>query len=442
MTAPAALHRDEMEAFWMPFTANRQFKANPRMLAKAEGMHYWTPEGRPILDAVAGLWCVNAGHGRREISEAVARQIATMEYAPPFQMGHPAAFQLANEVASWLPKDMGHVFFTNSGSESVDTALKIALAYHRARGEASRTRFIGRERGYHGVGFGGISVGGMVNNRKWFGSMLPGVDHLPHTHDLAKNAYTRGVPEHGAHLADELERIVALHDASNIAAVIVEPVAGSTGVLIPPKGYLERLRSICTRHGILLIFDEVITGFGRLGSPFGTSFFGVQPDMITMAKGLTNGAVPMGAVAASDQIYDAFMQGPEGAIELFHGYTYSAHPVACAAGIATQEIYRKEGLLTRANDMAAYWADGVHSLKGLPHVIDLRNLGLIGAVELDPIPGKPGLRGYNTFVRAFEQGLLIRVTGDIIAMSPPLIIEKQHIDHVFGILDGVLKELG
>jgi beta-alanine--pyruvate transaminase len=442
MTANAPLQRDEMEAFWMPFTANRQFKANPRMLAKAAGMYYWTPEGRQVLDAVAGLWCVNAGHGRQEISAAVSKQIATMEYAPPFQMGHPTAFQLANAVASWLPKDMGHVFFTNSGSESVDTALKIALAYHRARGEGSRTRFIGRERGYHGVGFGGISVGGMVNNRKWFGSMLPGVDHLPHTHDLAKNAFTRGVPEHGANLADELERIVALHDASNIAAVIVEPVAGSTGVLIPPKGYLERLRSICTRHGILLIFDEVITGFGRLGAPFGTSFFGVQPDMITMAKGLTNGAVPMGAVAASDQIYNAFMQGPEGAIELFHGYTYSAHPVACAAGIATQEIYRKEGLLTRANDMAGYWADGVHSLQGLPHVIDLRNLGLIGAVELDPIPGKPGLRGYNTFVRAFEQGLLLRVTGDIIAMSPPLIIEKQHIDQVFGILGGVLKELG
>jgi len=442
MNAPAPLHRDEMEAFWMPFTANRQFKANPRMLAKAEGMHYWTPEGRQVLDAVAGLWCVNAGHGRKEISDAVSKQIATMEYAPPFQMGHPTAFKLANEVASWLPRDMGHVFFTNSGSESVDTALKIALAYHRARGEASRTRFIGRERGYHGVGFGGISVGGMVNNRKWFGSMLPGVDHLPHTHDLAKNAYTRGMPEHGANLADELERIVALHDASNIAAVIVEPVAGSTGVLIPPKGYLERLRSICTKHGILLIFDEVITGFGRLGAPFGTGFFGVQPDMITMAKGLTNGAVPMGAVAASDQIYNAFMQGPEGAIELFHGYTYSAHPVACAAGIATQEVYRKEGLLTRANDMAPYWADGVHSLKGLPHVIDLRNLGLIGAVELDPIPGKPGLRGYNTFVRAFEQGLLVRVTGDIIAMSPPLIIEKQHVDQVFGILGGVLKELG
>ena len=442
MTASAPLQRDEMEAFWMPFTANRQFKANPRMLAKAEGMHYWTPDGRQVLDAVAGLWCVNAGHGRREITEAVSRQIATMEYAPPFQMAHPTAFQLANDVAGWLPDNLGHIFFTNSGSESVDTALKIALAYHRARGEGSRTRFIGRERGYHGVGFGGISVGGMVNNRKWFGSMLPGVDHLPHTHDLSKNAYTRGEPEHGANLADELERIVALHDASNIAAVIVEPVAGSTGVLIPPKGYLERLRNICTRHGILLIFDEVITGFGRLGSPFGASFFGVTPDMITMAKGLTNGAVPMGAVAASDQIYDTFMQGPEGAIELFHGYTYSAHPVACAAGIATQEIYRKEGLLTRANDMAGYWADGVHSLKGLPHVIDLRNLGLIGAVELDPIAGKPGLRGYNTFVRAFEQGLLLRVTGDIIAMSPPLIIEKQHIDQVFGILGGVLKELG
>jgi beta-alanine--pyruvate transaminase len=435
------MQRPDLEAFWMPFTANRQFKANPRMLAKAEGMHYWTPEGRQILDAVAGLWCVNAGHGRKEISAAVAQQIATMEYAPPFQMGHPAAFQLANDVAGWLPKDLGHIFFTNSGSESVDTALKIALAYHRARGEATRVRFIGRERGYHGVGFGGISVGGMVNNRKWFGTGLPGVDHLPHTHNLALNAYTRGMPEHGANLADELERLVALHDASTIAAVIVEPVAGSTGVLIPPKGYLERLRALCTKHGILLIFDEVITGFGRLGAPFGTTYFGVQPDMITMAKGLTNGAVPMGAVAASDQIYNAFMQGPEGAIELFHGYTYSAHPVACAAGIATQELYRKEGLLTRANDMAGYWADGVHSLKGLPHVIDLRNLGLIGAVELDPIPGKPGLRGYNTFVRAFEKGLLVRVTGDIIAMSPPLIIEKSHIDQVFGLLAEVLKEL-
>jgi beta-alanine--pyruvate transaminase len=440
MTDSAPLSRADLEAFWMPFTANRQFKANPRLLARAEGMHYWTPDGREILDAVAGLWCVNAGHGRREITEAVSRQIATMEYAPPFQMGHPGAFQLANEVVGWLPEGLDHVFFTNSGSESVDTALKIALAYHRTRGEGTRTRLIGRERGYHGVGFGGISVGGMVNNRKFFGAMLPGVDHLPHTHDLARNAYTRGAPEHGAHLADELERLVALHDASTIAAVIVEPVAGSTGVLLPPRGYLQRLREICTKHGILLIFDEVITGFGRLGEPFGATYFGVTPDIITMAKGLTNGAVPMGAVAASRQVYDTFMQGPEGAIELFHGYTYSAHPVACAAGIATQEIYRREGLLQRAREVGKAWEDGVHSLKGLPHVIDLRNLGLIGAVELEPIAGKPGARAYAAFVRAFEKGLLIRVTGDIIALSPPLIIEPGHIDQVFTRLAEVLRE--
>ena len=435
------MQRSELEAFWMPFTANRQFKANPRLLARAEGMHYWTPDGRQVLDAVAGLWCVNAGHGRKEIAEAVSRQIATMEYAPPFQMGHPEAFRLANDVVGWLPEGLNHVFFTNSGSESVDTALKIALAYHRARGEGTRTRLIGRERGYHGVGFGGISVGGMVNNRKGFGTGLPGVDHLPHTHDLARNAYTRGEPEHGANLADELERLVALHDASTIAAVIVEPVAGSTGVLIPPKGYLQRLRELCTKHGILLIFDEVITGFGRLGAPFGAQYFGVTPDLITMAKGLTNGAVPMGAVAASSQVYDTFMQGPEGAIELFHGYTYSAHPVACAAGIATQEIYRREGLLTRAAEVAGTWADGVHSLRGLPHVVDLRNLGLIGAIELESIPGKPGARGYQAFVRAFEQGLLIRVTGDIIALSPPLVIEQSHIEQVFGTLAGVLRGL-
>ena len=333
----------------------------------------------------------------------------------------------------WLPDGLDHVFFTNSGSESVDTALKIALAYHRVRGEGTRTRLIGRERGYHGVGFGGISVGGMVNNRKFFGAQLPGVDHLPHTHDLARNAYTRGEPAYGAHLADELERIVALHDASNIAAVIVEPVAGSTGVLMPPKGYLQRLREICTKHGILLIFDEVITGFGRLGSPFAAQHFGVAPDMITMAKGLTNGSIPMGAVAARKEIYDAFMQGPDSAIELFHGYTYSAHPIACAAGLATQQVYRKRGPARRAPRKSAdYWADAVHSLKGLPHVIDLRNLGLIGAVELEPIPGKPGARGFDVFVRAFEKGLLARVTGDIIALSPPLIIERQHVDELVG----------
>ncbi len=439
MPASTAPDRASLEAFWMPFTANRQFKANPRLLAKASGMHYWTPDGRQILDGVAGLWCVNAGHGRKEIAAAVSEQVATMEYAPPFQMGHRGAFELANEIVASLPAGLDHVFFTNSGSESVDTALKIALAYHRVRGEGTRTRLIGRERGYHGVGFGGISVGGMVNNRKFFGAMLPGVDHLPHTHDLARNAFTRGEPEHGANLADELERLVALHDASNIAAVIVEPVAGSTGVLIPPKGYLKRLRELCTKHGILLIFDEVITGFGRLGAPFAAQHFDVLPDMITMAKGLTNGAVPMGAVAAHKEIYDAFMQGPEGAIELFHGYTYSAHPVACAAGLAVQQIYRREGLLTRAREMGDYWADGVHSLKGLPHVIDLRNLGLIGAIELESIPGKPGARGFDAFVRAFENGLLIRVTGDIIALSPPLVIERNHVDQVFGTLADVLR---
>ena len=440
MSAQRPLDRAEHEAFWMPFTANRQFKAKPRLLAKAQGMHYWTPEGRQVLDGAAGLWCVNAGHGRREITEAVSRQIAEMDFAPVFQMGHPLAFELANEVVRWLPQGLDHVFFTNSGSESVDTALKIALAYHRVRGEGTRTRLIGRERGYHGVGFGGISVGGMVNNRKFFAAQLPGVDHLPHTHDLARNAWTRGEPEHGANLADELERLVALHDASTIAAVIVEPVAGSTGVLIPPKGYLKRLREICTKHGILLIFDEVITGFGRIGAPFASEYFGVTPDMITMAKGLTNGSIPMGAVAAKKEIYDAFMQGPEGAIELFHGYTYSAHPIACAAGIATQRIYREEGLLTRAKDIGDDWADAVHSLKGLPHVIDLRNLGLIGAVELEPIPGKPGARGFDVFVRAFEKGLLARVTGDIIALSPPLIIERSHIDELVGKLAEAIRE--
>jgi len=440
MTSKPSLERADLEAFWMPFTANRQFKANPRLLARAEGMHYWTTDGRQILDGAAGLWCVNAGHGRKEIAEAVSRQIATMEYAPPFQMGHEGAFELANAVVGLLPKGLDHVFFTNSGSESVDTALKIALAYHRARGEGARTRLIGRERGYHGVGFGGISVGGMVNNRKFFGAMLPGVDHLPHTHDLAHNAYTRGEPQWGAHLADELERIVALHDASNIAAVIVEPVAGSTGVLIPPKGYLQRLRDICTRHGILLIFDEVITGFGRLGAPFAAGYFGVQPDIITMAKGLTNGAIPMGAVAARKEVYDTFMQGPDNAIELFHGYTYSAHPVACAAGIATQQIYKRDGLLTRAAEMSAYWTDAVHTLKGLPHVIDLRNLGLIAAIEVEAIPGKPGARGFDIFLRAFEKGLLVRVTGDIVALSPPLIIERPHVDELFEKLAAVLRE--
>ncbi len=428
-----------LEALWMPFTANRQFKANPRMLVAAEGMHYTSDDGRRILDGTAGLWCVNAGHGDPRIVGAIQRQAATMDYAPAFQMGHPLAFELAERLAQMMPGDLDHVFYTNSGSESVDTALKIAIAYQRARGEGTRTRLIGRERGYHGVGFGGISVGGIVSNRKFFGPLLAGVDHLPHTHNLEHNAFSRGEPAWGAHLADELERIVALHDASTIAAVIVEPVAGSTGVLIPPRGYLQRLREICDKHGIVLIFDEVITGFGRLGASFATDYFDVQPDLVTTAKGLTSGTVPMGAVFARKHIYDAFMNGPEHLIELFHGYTYSGHPLACAAALATLDVYEEDGLFQRAAELSAYWEDAVHSLKGLPHVIDLRNLGLIAGIELAPIPGKPTARAFDVFLKCYEKGLLIRTTGDIIALSPPLILEKAHIDAMFGTLADVLK---
>lgn len=433
---------ESLEAFWMPFTANRQFKAKPRLMASAKDMHYTTVDGRQVLDGTAGLWCVNAGHCREKIVQAVHKQAATLDFSPTFQMGHPGPFALADQLAKMLPSDLNHVFFTNSGSESVDTALKIALAYHRVRGEGGRTRLIGRERGYHGVGFGGLSVGGIGPNRKFFGSsLLAGVDHLPHTHNLEHNAFSRGMPQWGAHLADELERIVALHDPSTIAAVIVEPVAGSTGVLIPPVGYLERLRSICDKYGILLIFDEVITGFGRLGKSFATEYFGVMPDIITVAKGITNATVPMGAVFVREGIYSAFMQGSEYAIELPHGYTYSGHPLACAAGLATLELYEEEGIFERANSLAQYWEDAVHSLKGLPHVIDLRNLGIIAGIELESIPGKPGVRAYDCLVRCFEQGLLIRTTGDIIALSPPLILEKHHIDQMMEMLAKVLKEV-
>ncbi|WP_114964929.1 aspartate aminotransferase family protein [Alkalilacustris brevis] len=431
---------NDLNAFWMPFTANRQFKKTPRMFVAAEGMHYTTADGRQVLDGTAGLWCCNAGHCRPRITEAIQKQAAQLDYAPAFQMGHPLAFELANRLVDMAPEGMKHAFFTNSGSESVDTALKIALAYHRARGEGSRTRLIGRERGYHGVNFGGISVGGIVNNRRMFGTLLAGVDHLPHTH-LPDNAWTRGQPEHGAWLAEDLERIVALHGAETIAAVIVEPMAGSTGVILPPKGYLERLREICTKHGILLIFDEVITGFGRLGSSFAAEQFGVQPDLITLAKGLTNGVIPMGAVLATGEIHDAFMQGPEHVIELFHGYTYSGNPIASAAGIATLETYREEGLFERAAELAPYWEDALHSLKGTRHVIDIRNMGLIGAIELDPIAGAPTKRAFSAFLKAYEKGVLIRTTGDIIAMSPPLIIEKEHIDQLVGTLRDVLEGL-
>ena len=432
---------NDLSAFWMPFTANRQFKKAPRMLVSADRMHYRTDDGRDVLDGTAGLWCCNAGHNRPKIVEAIRQQAGELDYAPAFQMGHPKAFELANALRDMAPEGMEHVFFTNSGSESVETALKIAIAYHRARGEGSRTRLIGRERGYHGVNFGGISVGGIVNNRKVFGSLLTGVDHLPHTHLPKENAFTRGQPEHGAHLADELEDIVALHGAETIAAVIVEPMAGSTGVLLPPKGYLERLREITKKHGILLIFDEVITGFGRLGSSFAAEHFGVLPDLMTTAKGLTNGVIPMGAVLTTAAIHDAFMQGPEHLIELFHGYTYSGNPIASAAGLATLETYREEGLFERAADLAPYWEEALHSLKGTRHVIDIRNMGLIGAVELEPVAGEPTKRAFSAFLKAYEKGIMIRTTGDIIAMSPPLIIEKEHIDQLIGTLKDVLDSL-
>lgn len=441
MSTNNAVVPNDLSAFWMPFTANRQFKKSPRMFVAAKDMHYTTSDGRQVLDGTAGLWCVNAGHARPKIVEAISKQAAELDYAPAFQMGHPKAFELANRLVDLTPDGLDHVLFTNSGSESVETALKVALAYQKVIGQGARSRLIGRERGYHGVNFGGISVGGIVSNRKMFGTLLTGVDHLPHTHNIAKNAFSKGLPEHGVDLADELERIVTLHDASTIAAVIVEPVAGSTGVLIPPPGYLQRLRDITKKHGILLIFDEVITGYGRLGTPFGADYFGVTPDILVTAKGLTNGVIPMGAVMVSKEIHDAFMQGPEHLIEFFHGYTYSGNPIASAAGLATLETYKEEGLLTRGADLAKIWEDGLHSLKGLPHVIDIRNIGLVGAVELEPIAGQPTKRAFAAFLKAYEEGVLIRTTGDIIALSPPLIVSESQIDQIISTLAGILKTL-
>jgi beta-alanine--pyruvate transaminase len=433
-----AQRANDLESYWMPFTANRQFKAAPRLMVAAEGMYYHSGDGRRILDGTAGLWCVNAGHARREIADAVQRQVLTLDYAPAFQMGHPSVFEAASRIASLLPGDLDHVFFGNSGSEAVETALKIALAYHRMRGDGARTRLIGRERGYHGVGFGGLSVGGIAPNRKLYAG-IPGVDHLPHTFDLARQAFSRGQPDWGAELADALERIALLHDPSTIAAIIVEPMAGSTGVLVPPKGYLERLKAICDKYGFLLIFDEVITGFGRLGAGFAADLFEIVPDMLCFAKGVTNGTVPMGGVAVRRHIYDAFMQGPENAIEFAHGYTYSGHPVAAAAALATLAIYAREDLFARANALAPYWEDAAHSLKGLPQVIDIRNLGLVAGIELAPIAGRPGARGFDVYAKCFERGLLIRQTGDILALSPPLIVERAQIDDMFGILGEVIK---
>ncbi len=433
---------NNLDAFWMPFTANRQFKNAPRLLVSAKGMYYTSHDGRQILDGTAGLWCVNAGHAHPRIVEAIRAQAGELDYAPPFQMAHPKAFELSSRLVTMTPGDLNHVFYGNSGSEAVDTALKIALAYHRARGDAGRVRLIGRERGYHGVGFGGIAVGGMVANRKQFGALFAGVDHLPHTYDPKRQSYSRGQPDEGAELADGLERLVGLHDASTIAAVIVEPVAGSTGVLVPPKGYLDRLRAICDKHGILLIFDEVITGFGRLGTPFAGDFFGVKPDLMTVAKGITSASVPMSAVFATNRIYDTVIGAtPEGGIELAHGYTYSSHPLAVAASLATLDVYRDEGLFERAQALSGYWEDAIHSLKGTRHVIDLRNLGLMGAIELERRPGAPMKRTYEVFTGCYAEGVLTRQAGDVICLSPPLIVEKSQIDQIIETLRTVLSRV-
>jgi beta-alanine--pyruvate transaminase len=433
---------NDLESWWLPFTANRSFKQRPRMIARAKGMYYYTPEGRAVLDGSAGLWCCNAGHNRDEIVSAIQTAAAELDFAPAFQYGHPKPFALASRIASLAPGDLDHVFFCNSGSEAADTALKIAIAYWNVSGQGQRQRLIGRERGYHGVGFGGISVGGIVNNRKFFGSLLAGVDHLPHTYNRAEQAFSRGEPEWGAHLADDLERIVTLHDASTIAAVVVEPMAGSTGVLPPPKGYLQRLRQICDRHGILLIFDEVITGFGRLGFAFAAERYGVIPDMITFAKGVNSGTVPMGGVIVRKGIHDAFMKGPDHAIELFHGYTYSAHPLACAAALATQDIYREEKLFERARGLEETWADAIFSLKSLPNVVDIRTLGLVGAIDLASKPDAFGARAYEAMERGFHDiGIMMRVTGDTIALSPPLVITEEEIGELVDKMTRVIKSV-
>ena len=436
---PDSPRPNSLDSFWMPFTPNRAFKADPRMVVRAEGMFYYAPDGRAILDGTSGLWCCAAGHGRTRIVEAIQRAAAELDYATTFNLGHPLAFEFANRLGQILPDGLDRIFYTNSGSESADTALKIALAYQQARGKAGKYRLIGREKGYHGVNFGGISVGGIVRNRRTYGPMVVGVDHLPHTLDVARNAFSRGQPQHGVEFADALERLVQLHDPSTIAAVIVEPVAGSAGVIIPPQGYLKRLRELCTKHDILLIFDEVITGFGRLGAPFASQYFDVKPDILTMAKAITNAAVPMGAVAASREIYNTITSNSQMPIELFHGYTTSGHPLACAAGLATLETYREEGLFERAAELAPYWEDAIHSLRDASHVVDIRNLGLIGGVELAPRADNG--RAGEVFRKCFDAGVFIRFTGDVLAFSPPLIVEKNQIDQLVDTVRGALKQV-
>lgn len=422
---------NDLAAWWLPFTPNRTFKQRPRLISSAKDMHYFTPDGRAILDGSAGLWCCNAGHCREPIVQAIQAAAAELDFAPSFQYAHPAGFRLASRLAQMAPGALDHVFFVNSGSEAADTALKIALAYHATRGEGGRTRLIGRARGYHGVGFGGISVGGLAGNRKKFGPLLPGVDHLPATYDREKQAFSRGEPEWGAHLADALEDLVALHDASTIAAVIVEPMAGSTGVLAPPRGYLQRLREICDKYGILLIFDEVITAFGRLGSAFASERYGVTPDILTFAKGVTSGTVPLGGVIVSDDVYSAFMTGPAHVPELFHGYTYTAHPLACAAALATLDVYQSEDLFARSAALEPVVADAFHALRGLPNVLDIRTIGLVAAIDLAPDQVGPGHRGLAAVEHAFHtENLLMRITGDTIAISPPLIVSADQIGDI------------
>ncbi|AHC73417.1 adenosylmethionine-8-amino-7-oxononanoate aminotransferase [Candidatus Endolissoclinum faulkneri L5] len=431
---------NNLESFWMPFTSNRDFKHNPRLLVRAEGVYYTTTDGRQVLDGTSGLWCSNAGHCRKSIVDAIKKQAELLDFAPTFQIGHPLSFEFAERLIHMV-QGFSHIFFTNSGSESIDTALKIALAYHYSRGSTTRTRFIARERSYHGVNFGGVSIGGISANRKQFSSLLNGVDYICHTHNIKHNAYSKGEPEWGMHLADDLERLFVLHDSSTIAAVIVEPLAGSTGVLVPPKGYLGRLREICDAHDILLIFDEVITGFGRIGTAFASDYFAVKPDIFTTAKGITNATVPMGAVFCRNGIYEAFMDAPEGAIELFHGYTCSGHPVACAAGLATIELYQNEELFKRSAELAPYLEEAVHSLKGNKHVVDIRNLGMIAAIELEGVNNKPTVRAMEAFKQCYDKGLLIRTTGDTIALSPPLIIEKNQIDFIIDVIRRVLRSI-
>ena len=433
---------NDLESNWLPFTPNRQFKREPRMLSRAKDIYYYKPDGTEVLDATAGLWCCNAGHCRDEIVQAIQTQAGELDFAPSFQFGHPKAFELASRITSLMPGDLDHVLFCNSGSEAADTALKIAIAYHRANGEGSRTRLIGRERGYHGVGFGGISVGGMVANRKVFGPLLAGTDHLPHTYNRAEQKFTVGQPAWGAHLADELQRLVELHDASTIAAVIVEPMAGSTGVLPPPVGYLERLREICTKHGILLIFDEVITGYGRLGYATAAERFGVTPDILTFAKGITSGTVPMGGAVVRKHIYDAFQTGPDHLIDLFHGYTYSGHPLAAAAGLATLDLYKRENLFERAREMEPVFSDAIMSLKHHKLVADIRCIGLAGGIDLVPVDGLPGKRGFDAMRAAFhDHNMMVRVSGDTIAFSPPLIISNTEITDIFDRFTKVLDQI-